>query len=170
MVSAGALITAAADPGIRRGVSQLYHAVDGVIRNPPMEWEDPETGEVAETERMSRRLRWRITRPIWFYTLGAHKLPCGCTRRFRITLYSANCTKHGSLGAYRRARRELLDYADWDDIREVTDRLARNPGDSGDLAAAREFLSTQDRQTIARVAAALVGWLADTEPEDDDGR
>lgn len=155
---------------IRKDATQLYWYIVGMIKNPPLEWEDRTTGDV-EIEHITRRRRWYLLRPQWIRRLFTYKLSCGCGRRYwgRMAWYSANCTKHGSLGAYRRDRREFLDYADWSDIREVTDRLVRSPGDSDDLIAARAFLATQDQQMIARVAAALIGWLADTEAEDRDG-
>lgn len=168
VAATGALVTAAANRGIRRGVSQLYHAVDGVVRNPVMEWVDPETGQVAETEHMDRRTRWQITRPLWFYTLGARKLPCGCTRRFRITLYAADCAKHSDFGRYRLGRKEFLERADWDDVQAATDRLAAGTG-SPDAAAFTDLLHDHgDREEVKALTAALVRWLASTESEDDD--
>ena len=92
-VGAGVLVSAAADPGIREGVRQLAVAVAGVVVNPPLESEDPDTGEV-ETERVTRVERWQISRPLWTYRLGARELPCGCGRRIRMVWYAADCPIH----------------------------------------------------------------------------
>jgi hypothetical protein len=145
-VPAAAAAAVAAHPGLRKGARQLHAAVVGVIRNPPMEWEDPDTGQVVEVDRFSRRQRWTITRPLWWYTLGARKLDCGCTRRLgRITLYSSRCEKHSSFGKYLVARRRWLESADWDDVLQAVERLTGD--DPPDLVAPtndRGFLGYAD--------------------------
>lgn len=139
----GAAVSTAANPAIRKGYWQLYWAVEGVIRNRPMEWEDPETGEIAETERMTRRMRWTITRPIWTRRVGAVGLSCGCGRWVtgRMAWYSADCAKHSSIGAYRRARAGWLESADWDDVLNAVMRLtADGPADEVKPTNDRGFL------------------------------
>jgi hypothetical protein len=126
LTAAGTLpaVAVAAYPPARKGAVQLGSAVYGVIRNPPMEWVDQDTGKVSEVDRFTRRQRWQITRPRWWYTLGAKKLGCGCTRRLgRFTLYSARCPKHSYVGALMTAGDEFRDNANWSDVLAVVERL-----------------------------------------------
>lgn len=144
-VPAAAVAAVAAHPGARKSARQLQVAVVGVVLNPPMEWEDTVTGQITGVDHFSRKERWQITKPWWWYTLGARELDCGCTRRLgRMTLYSGNCAKHSKVGAYLSALREFLDSADWDDVMQVVERLAAGPDDTVAPTNDRGFLGYAD--------------------------
>jgi hypothetical protein len=166
----GAAVSAVANPAIRKGYWQLHWAVDGVVRNPPMEWMDQDTGQVAETERMTRRMRWTITRPMWTRKVGTVALSCGCGRRVtgRMAWFAADCPKHSSSGAYGVGRKEFLERADWDDVSAVVVRLTE--GIAGyDTAVFTDLLHDHsDMDEVKALTAALVRWLAEHEEDDED--
>lgn len=133
-------------PEVRKGAAQLGHALRGLVRNRPLEWVDPDTGEVDEVEHVTRRFRWTITRPLWLSRLGAKTLPCGCGRRLgRMVWYSANCAVHSGFGAYRAARKEFLEHAGWDDVSGLVERLtAAAPPDPTTMRGDRGFFGYAD--------------------------
>jgi hypothetical protein len=93
----GAAVSAVANPAIRKGYWQLYWAVGGVVRNPPMEWVDQHYLRADVAEKVSRRARWRITRPTWTRHVGTVGFTCGCARSLftgRMAFYRYGCPKH----------------------------------------------------------------------------
>jgi hypothetical protein len=56
----------------------------GVIRNPPIEWTDTETGELTHTETMTRSTRFHVFRPYWTHVAFTTDPGCGCRKRFGL--------------------------------------------------------------------------------------
>lgn len=74
---------------IRETVDFLW----GVVRNKPLEWTDTATGELVESEQMTRADRWSTFRPLWTHTIFTTNPGCGCRKRLgvRPTIW---CMKH----------------------------------------------------------------------------
>jgi hypothetical protein len=73
----------------------MIRAAWELVRNPPLEFVDDDD-IVVDSWQASRRERWELMKPHWWYTTFARELSCGCTRRWwgTVTLYDASCQKH----------------------------------------------------------------------------
>lgn len=76
-------------------ISETFHFLWGVIRNPDVVWEDAD-GKTASVEQWTRAQRWHVFRPMWTHYVFTTNPGCGCRKRFGLwsTMW---CSDHANL-------------------------------------------------------------------------